>query len=99
MDAKQAVIAVIKSLGHGHFGDIVLTTQERIDNNEEPIAKDIIDEEHAEFLCCAANSHDELLKACKNLMTQYVKYTPHLNHAKCWEIIQAKAAIANAKKE
>lgn len=40
----------------------------------------------------------DLLKACKNMIVQFVKYTPQLNHATCWEIIEAKAAIAKAER-
>lgn len=59
------LIAMQKNLGLGHKGDIWLTTQERVNANQEPIAKDIIDEEHAKKLVRRWNSHDDLLAACK----------------------------------
>lgn len=35
------LIAMQNNLGLGHKGDIIITTQNRIDNNQEPVAKDI----------------------------------------------------------
>ena len=54
---------------------------------------------NAEFICRAANCHDDLLEALENMIAQFAKYTPKLNHAKCWEIIQAKAILAKATKQ
>ena len=68
------LIAMRNDLGLGHKGDILLTTQERVDNNQEPIAKDIIDEEHAKELVRRWNAFekdglvDELRTALKALM-------------------------------
>ena len=59
------LIAMRKNLGLGHKGDILLTTQERVDNNQEPIVKDVIDEEYAQELVRRWNSQPDLLEACE----------------------------------
>lgn len=64
------LIAMQKNLGLGHKGDILLTTQKRVDDNIEAIAKDIIDEEYAKELVWRWNAFekdglvDELTIAC-----------------------------------
>lgn len=69
---KDNLIALQKNLGHGHRGDILLTTQERVDTNQEPIAKDIVNEDHAMKLIYRWNAFekdglvDELLKLCED---------------------------------
>ena len=40
-----------------------------------------------------------LLEACKTMVNQFISYTPQLNNDKCWEIIQARAALELAEKE
>lgn len=44
-----------------------------------------------------------LLEACKNMVKQFKIYTSHyashFDYEKCWEIIQARAAIELAEKE
>ena len=59
------LIAMQQNLGLGHKGEIILTTQLRVDENQPIIAKDVIDKEHAERLALCWNSHDALLAACK----------------------------------
>lgn len=62
---SEELIAMQKNLGLGHKGEIIITTQERVDNNQPIIAKDIIDEEHAKELVRRYNSWPELYEACK----------------------------------
>ena len=52
-------------------------------------------------LCQLNEAAPDLLKALKNMVSQFIRYTPHLSshHPKCWELIQANAAIALAEKE
>ncbi len=50
------LIAMRNNLGHGHKGDIIITTQKRIDKNFPPIAKDIINEAYAMAIVDAYNS-------------------------------------------
>lgn len=95
---KHTLIAMQNDLGHGHGVDILLTTQERVDNNEEPIAKDIVNKKYAEFIVRAANSHEELLAACKALlmyigMNQGKEILPNAH-----EMVQLRAAMANVEK-
>jgi len=41
----------------------------------------------------------ELRESLKNMLSQYIQYTPRLDHAKCWEIIQARAALKQPPKK
>lgn len=59
------LIAMRKNLGFGHKGDILITTHQRVNANQEPITKDIIDESHAFEIIRRWNSQPDLLKACK----------------------------------
>lgn len=52
----KKLIAMRNDLGHGHKGDIIITTQERVDKNFPPIAKNIINEEYATAIVNAFNS-------------------------------------------
>ena len=61
------LIAMQANLGLGHKGEIILTTQERVDKNQPMIAKDIIDAEHADRFVLCWNSHDDLLKRIEKL--------------------------------
>ena len=47
---KDELIAMQNNLGLGHYGEIILTTQKRVDDNLEPIAKDIVSESYANEL-------------------------------------------------
>ncbi len=64
------LIAMQDNLGLGHKGDILLTTQKRIDNNQEPIAKNIIHRDFAVDIVRRWNAFekdglvDELRVAC-----------------------------------
>ena len=61
--SEKRLIVMQNNLGHGHVGDILITTQSRVDNNGEPIAKDIIDQQYALELVQAYNSHKALVDA------------------------------------
>ncbi len=50
------LIAMRNNLGHGHKGDIIITTQERLDKNFPPVAKDIVNEAFAMAIVDAYNS-------------------------------------------
>ena len=56
---KGELIAMQMNLGLGHRGEIILTTQERIDNNFEPLAKDIFSEATAEDFCRRWNAFEQ----------------------------------------
>jgi len=95
------LIALINNLGLGHYGDIVITTQERIDKNEAPIASDIIDKAAAMEIVKRSNSHDKLLEACKRLIQSHGMHGPCSNHdcSACEEVYNlGKAAIAEVVK-
>jgi len=65
------LIAMQNNLGQGHKGDIILTTQERVDAEEPMIAKSIIDKKYAMQLVNCYNAFekdglvDELMDSCK----------------------------------
>lgn len=65
---KGELIAMQMNLGLGHRGEIILTTQERIDNNLEPLAKDIFSEASAKDFVHRWNSQPDLLEACEAWM-------------------------------
>jgi hypothetical protein len=79
------LIAMQNNLGLGHKGDILITAQERIDNNLPALAKDIIDEVFARRICLCVNSHNELVEACK----LGLKLAQMLNHPDEYHINQA----------
>lgn len=54
-------IPMREDLFMGHKGKIIITTQERIENNIPPIAEGIIDEDTAHLICNCVNSHNESL--------------------------------------
>ena len=62
---KEELITMQNNLGLGHKGEIILTTQQRVDENQPMIAKDVVDVKHAERLVLCWNSHNDLLAACK----------------------------------
>ena len=62
------------------------------------IYEELMPKRASEFVKCW-NSHDALLEALRNMIKQFKKYAPHLEHEKCWEIIEAKAAVELAEKE
>ena len=64
---KDEMIAMQNNLGLGHRGDIILTTQKRIDDNKEPIAKDIFNEAYAKELVRRWNSQPDLLKTLEKI--------------------------------
>jgi len=69
---EEKLIAMQNDLGHGHKGDIILTTQDRVDNNLPKIAKNVLNPEYAEQLIRCWNAFNEdsmvdnLLAACKD---------------------------------
>jgi len=65
--SKDELIAMRENLGHGHKGNILITTQERVNANQPPIATDIIDEATAMELIHRYNTQHELLEACKGM--------------------------------
>ncbi len=62
---KEKWIVMQTNLGMGHYGELIITTQERVDNNLPMIAKDVVDEEHACRICQCVNAYKALLDACK----------------------------------
>lgn len=62
MEKGNLLIAMQANLGLGHKGEIIITTQKRVDENQPMIAKDIIDKDHAEHLVKCWNEYDELQK-------------------------------------
>lgn len=58
-------------------------------------------------LCTSYEQDQETIKALaealRNLITQFIDYTPQFKrdeyHKKCWELIEAEAALALAKKK
>ena len=42
-------------------------------------------------------SHAKLVTALEKMVTQFAIYTPQLNQEKCWEVIQAKKVLKEAK--
>ena len=61
---------------------------------------------NAEFIVQACNTQatlieqrDALKTALENLIKQYQIYTNFVDHEKCWEIIQARAALAKCETE
>ena len=87
------LIALQNDLGLGHKGDIVLTTQKRVDSNQEPIAKDIIHRDFAVDFVRRWNAFeeggmvDELRKACEEtqklfaFIAENYKSAPHFPSA------------------
>lgn len=69
MSEKDDLIAMQMNLGLGHKGEIILTTQGRVNENQPMIAKDVIDVEHAERLVLSWNSHDKLTEQRDKLRT------------------------------
>jgi len=65
--SKDELIAMREDLFHGHKGNILITTQERVNANQPPIATDIIDEATAMELIHRYNTQHELLEACKDM--------------------------------
>jgi len=59
------LISMQENLGLGHKGNILITTQERINKNLPPIANNILDEDFAYLICKRINNFDDLLSACK----------------------------------
>ncbi len=53
---NEKLIAMRNNMGHGHVGDIIITTQERVDKNFPPIAKDIVNETYAMAIINAYNN-------------------------------------------
>jgi hypothetical protein len=51
------------------------------------------------FVIHCVNTHDALVEALGHMVEQFIKYTPTLDHEKCWEIIEAKAALAAEKEQ
>ena len=67
-------------------------------------------DEKANYIVNACNSHadreaviDGLVKALELMVKQFIAYTPQFKHddrhAKCWELIEARAALAAAKEK
>ena len=94
---SEQLIAMQQNLGLGHKGEIIITTQERVDNNRPMIAKDIINAEHAEWLTLCWNSHDDLLAACEAFVEAHEK--SHQLEKTDIALRLAIAAIAAANKE
>jgi len=62
MEEKEKLIVMVKNLGLGHYGDILITTQERVAANQPPIASDLLDEAWALSICHCMNEIDKLRK-------------------------------------
>ena len=81
---KGKVKALQQDLGHGHKGNIVITTQENIDENIPWIADCGYSENSAanakRFVKCW-NSHDALLDACKQAVCGNMGWKGMLEHA------------------
>ena len=77
---KGELIAMQKDLGLGHKGDILLTTQERVDNNQEAIAKDIIDIEHTKELVRRWNEYPDLKQQRDDLIVLIWELSPKHQH-------------------
>ncbi len=84
---RTKLIAMQNNLGLGHKGDIILTTQNRVDNNLPMIAKDIIDAEHAEHLISCWNAFEDgglvgelkdALQAWQEFVEKLTKIEPNL---------------------
>ena len=56
------LIAMQENLGLGHKGNILITTEKRVDKNLPPIATEIIDDDFAHRIVLCCNSHDELVE-------------------------------------
>ena len=93
-EAKHTpLIAMIENLGLGHKGKIIITNQQRINANDEPIAQNIITEEFAEELLKRWNNHDALMEALREIAkTEGVFSRDRLTHAK--NTIKAMKKIA-----
>lgn len=100
---SEEIIAMQKDLGLGHKGDIILTTQTRIDTNLEPIAKDV-DIEYVELFTAAPKTkqdRDALLAACedmKNLFKDLRDAADDRSDLTIWEA-KLEAAIAQTKEK
>lgn len=62
VDAKDKWIVMQEDLFHGHKGRIIITTNERVAENQPPIAKDIVDEVTAHPICKHFNEQNEYTK-------------------------------------
>ena len=56
------LIPMQENLGLGHKGNILITTQERIDKNLPPIANNILDEDFSHLICRNVNNFDGLIE-------------------------------------
>lgn len=57
---KTDLIAMRDDLGLGHKGNILITTQEKVDHNLPPIATSLLGEEWATCIVNRVNQHDTL---------------------------------------
>ena len=104
----EKLIAMQKNLFMGHKGEIILTTQKDVDENNPMIAKDIIDAEHAQRFIKRWNEYDSLkakADVCDELVEALKKYAGHLPACECmWKTLQSRKctcgfeqALAKAK--
>ena len=99
------LIAMVSDIGLGHFGEIIITTQERVDSNQDPIAQNIPTNEIALEIVKRWNSHDALLEACDEGLHECERVKMHCTckHKDLGGLLKRieriEAAIAEAKKE
>jgi len=65
---KTDLIAMREDLGLGHKGNILITTQEKVDNNLPPIATSLLGEGWATCIVNRVNQFADLLAACEELI-------------------------------
>ena len=87
-------------VGHVFCGDVFVCDTDIGGNDSETIKA------YARDICRCVNTHaaligqrDALKTALEILIKQYQIYTNFVDHEKCWEIIQARAALAKCDKE
>lgn len=98
MDTKGKLITMQDNLGHGRWGAIILTTQERVDNNRPMIARDIVDSDHAQRLVLCWNEHDKLKAKADNHNELLAACKDFVEHPECGTCqLKVRQAIANAE--
>lgn len=71
------LIAMQENLGLGNKGRILITTQERVNENLPAIAQDIIDEDFAHLICNRVNKYDALLSSRNDLAFALGRFGRH----------------------